>query len=44
MSEDMASLELHFAIETNVTSTLTVIYYKGGNGTGNAGLAAIAIK
>ena len=38
------SLEIHISIEALANSTLTVVYYKGGSGGGNAGLAAIAVK
>ena len=44
MTDDMASLEIHIALEVSKAQTLTVVYYKGGSGTGNAGLAAIAVK
>ena len=41
---DMKSLEIHIKIEVTNSDVLKVIYYKGGSGSGNAGLAAIAVK
>ena len=42
--DDMKSLEIHIKIQASTTETLKVIYFKGGRGTGNAGLSAIAVK
>ena len=41
---DLKSIEIHISLETVKTTKMTVVYYKGGSGSGNAGLAAIAVK
>ena len=44
MASGAMGIEVHIKIEATQSSTLTVVYYKGGSGGGNAGLAAIAVK
>ena len=41
---DMQSLVIKINVSTQVAQTLTVVYYKGGTGGGNAGMAAVAVK
>ncbi len=43
-SEGNVSIKITISVETLTAQTLTVVYYKGGSGGGNAGLAAIAVK
>lgn len=43
-ADGMVSLEIRIAVESTIAQTLTVVYYKGGSGSGNAGLAAIAVR
>ena len=42
--DDMKSFEIHINIEAQAEETLRVIYIKGGNGSGNVGIAAVAVK
>jgi hypothetical protein len=43
-SAGMQCLKITLSVETLSSQTLTLVYYKGGSGTGSAGLSAIAVK